>query len=225
MPAAPPTPVGVIRARMQFAVDDDTNLGTKFDIGYTGGPPDSSELATIAGLVNTSYGDNLGSFLSTHGLLDGTFCKDLANPSTVEGFSVSGDAGTRSGNMATVGVAAVIFFRPDRAYRGSRPKMFTPFGVEGDVTAANSWAGSFVTALQLAANAFFAALAGEGAGSTVLTTPKSVSYYHGFTVVTSGTTGRARNVPTLRATPLVVGTLGLEVQQRLGSQRRRLAAA
>lgn len=225
MPPLPATPVGVVQARMRFAMDDDTNLETQFKLGYTGGPPSSGDLSTIAGLVNTAWDGNLKSFMSSNGLLDGTFCKDLANPSTVEGFSFSGEAGTRSGQIPTVGTAAVVFFRPDRAYRGSRPKMFTPFGVEGDTTAGNAWSSAFATGLQVAMGAFLAALDGESAGSTDLTVPKSVSYYHGFTVVTSGTTGRARNVPTLRTTPLVVGVLGLEVQQRLGSQRRRLKAA
>lgn len=225
MPAAPPTPVGVIRFRLDYAMDDDTRILSKFDYGYHDGPPSSADLSTLAGHVNSAWGSNLQPFLSSNGLLTGTFAKDLANPSTVEGFAAAGTAGTRSGNVPTIGAPVVAFWRPDRAYRGSRPKNFQPLGVEADTTGANGWSSTFVTNLQLALNAFYAGLSGETAGTTVLDLPVSVSYYHGFTVVTSGTTGRARNVPTARTTPLVVGVLGLEVSQRLGSQRRRYRAS
>lgn len=225
MPPMPATVEKVVQFRMKFGLDDDTNLQTQFKLGYTGDSPSSATLASLAGLVNTSFDGNLRSFLSSNGLLVGTFAKDLKNPATVEGFGVDGGAGTRAGNPPTVGVAAVVNFRPDRAYRGARPKMFTPFGIEADTTAGNSWSTAFVTDLQIAMNAFLAALAGESGGTTDLTVPMSVSYFHNSTVVISPTTGRARNVPTLRATPLVVGVLGLTVSQRLGSQRRRLKAA
>lgn len=224
MPALPATPVGVVKARMQFAVDTDTNLETQFKIGYTGGAPSSGELATIAGHVNSAWEGDLASYLCSTSELSGTYCKDLATPATVEGFSFAGTAGGRGGQIPSLGTSLVVFFRPDRAYRGSRPKMFTPFGAESDTVNGNAWAEDFAAAVQLSFGSFFGALAGVEVGSTTLTTPKSVSYYTGFTVVTSGTTGRARNVPTLRTTPLVVGTLGLEVQRRLGSQRRRLRA-
>jgi hypothetical protein len=49
----------------------------------------------------------------------------------------------------------------------------------------------------------------------------NVSYYNGFTVVTNPTTGRARNVPTLRGTPVVDTVTGIVARVQVGSQRRR----
>jgi hypothetical protein len=225
LPGLEPTPSGVIGFRLVHALAADESTGSTFRLAYTGGPPSSADLSTLAGLVNTAWGDNLASFMSDAGLLVETQARDLANPSTTIGNSVAGIDGTRSGGTADIARSAVQFFRPDRTFRGSRPKMFLPYGVDADVSGGFQWTTAFVTDLQIALNAFYAALDGGVGGSTHLALPVCVSYSHGFTVVTSGTTGRARNVPTPRVPPLVTASLGIEVSSRIGTQRRRIAAS
>jgi hypothetical protein len=51
----------------------------------------------------------------------------------------------------------------------------------------------------------------------------SLSYFSGFTVITSPTTGRARNVPTVRSSPLIDPVVTLKTQTSIGTQRRREA--
>lgn len=215
----------MIGFRLIHAIADDESTGSTFRIAYTGGPPSSADLAALAGDVVTAWGDNLQSFLSSEGLLVEVQARDLANPSTTIGNSVAGTDGTRSGSITDIARSAVQFFRPDRTFRGSRPKLFLPYGVDGDVTGGWTWSTGFVTDLQIALNAFYAALDGQVSGSTHLGLPVCVSYSHGFTVVTSGTTGRARNVPTPRDPPLVTASLGIEVTPRIGTQRRRISAS
>jgi hypothetical protein len=71
-------------------------------------------------------------------------------------------------------------------------------------------------------NAFFAALeAAVWSGASSLA-QVNVSYYKGFTVVTSPTTGRARNVPTLRSAPVVDAVTAQAVRTSIGTQRRRI---
>lgn len=223
MPGPEPTPTGVVSCRLVHGFVSGTQVGSTFRLAYSGGPPSSADLATIAGLVNTAWADNLPPFLATFFTLSETQCRDLANPGTTIGNSVSGTPGTRAGQVSDISRCAVQFFRPDRTYRGARPKMFLPYGTDDDSSGGNSWSAAFVTDLQLALNAFYAALVGEVAGTTHLGTPVCVSYFHGFTVTTSPTTGRARNTPTPRTPPLVVASLGIEVDARYGTQRRRLA--
>jgi len=60
----------------------DPSTGSSFDIGYTGGPPTSANLASLAGDVVTAWGSNLASFLSADGVLVEVQARDLANPGT-----------------------------------------------------------------------------------------------------------------------------------------------
>lgn len=225
MPALPATPSGVIAFRLQFQLKLDTNSVNTFRIAYTGGPPSSADLSTLAGDVATAFDSNLPPYYQSDSSLVEVFARDLQVPSTTEGNAVAGIPGTRTGGQSDISRSAVQFFRPDRTYRGARPKCFWPFGCDNDVSDEFEWGETFRSDLQASLGVFYAALDGLIAGSTHLTVPVCVSYWEGFTVVISPTTGRARNVPTLRTTPLVKESLGIEVTSRLGSQRRRIYAS
>lgn len=224
MPALPPTPSGVVRFRLIHELDSDLSIGCHFDYSYTGGPPSNADLATLAAGVAGAWNTDLASLLSSDGLLSSVIAIDLANPSTVEGVWTGSHAGTRSGNIATLATAACFIWAPNRRYRGSRPKMFTPYGVQADVTGANEWTSGFQSAAVTAMDAFLGALSGLSAGSTNLTSQAYVSFFEGFTVTTSPTTGRSRNTPKLRTVPAVFAVSTRHLQARLGSQRRRLSS-
>lgn len=224
MPAKPPTPSPVIAIRLVHGMDATTGLGSTHRVSYSGGPPSTSDLSLLAAQAAAAWGTNLASQMSANGNLEQVVCTDLANPSTPAGASVASTSGTRTGQIPTLAAAAVISEHIARAYRGARPKLFLPFGVETDTVSANQWSSGFISSLETDWLAYVSAVLAATAGSTHLVAPVGVSYYHGFTVITSGTTGRARNVPTLRTTPLVTPVTGIQVQQRIGSQRRRLSA-
>lgn len=224
MPAPPPTPSGVVRFRLIHELDSDLSIGCHFDYSYTGGPPSNADLATLAAGVAGAWNTDVASLLSSDGLLSSVIATDLANPSTVDGVWTGSHAGTRSGNIATLATAATFIWAPNRRYRGSRPKMFAPYGVQADVTGANEWTSGFQSSAVTAIDAFMGALSGLTAGSTQLTSQAYVSYFEGLTVLPPSPSGRVKTVPKLRTVPAVFAVSTRRLQARLGSQRRRLSA-
>lgn len=170
------------------------------------------------------WADTLAPMLTEDGFLSGVECRDLANPDTVPGETTTDQPGTRSGNVATVGVSAVVVMSVDRSYRGSRPKSFTPYGVQGDITLGNTWTGGFQTDLTTAWIAYTDGLAAISVDGTNLGATCGVSYYGPPTIPNPNPRSRVRFVSTLRGVPLVQDNTGWRVTPRLGSQRRRLRA-
>jgi hypothetical protein len=69
--------------------------------------------------------------------------------------------------------------------------------------------------------AFVAAILAVSSLSITLSNVINISYFSGFTVFTTPS-GRARNIPTPRLVPLKDPITGSLVNQKIGSQRRRL---
>jgi hypothetical protein len=223
--AAPlPTPTGVARFRLMHLIYGATLYGCKFDVAYSAGPPSTADLSTLADAVFAAYDANLKSLLGTAVELVEVIAEDRANPSTPDGISTASPiVGTRSGTVTSAGIAAAVIFTPDRKYRGSKPKMFAPWGVDGDVTSEHQWSSGFQSAVVAAWGAFMGAVTGQIAGSSTLGEQVCISYTEPpYTVVISPTTGRGRNVGTVRTPPLVKGITAIQLSPRLGSQRRRL---
>jgi hypothetical protein len=108
-----------------------------------------------------------------------------------------------------------------RRYRGGKPRQYWPFGVITDLQTAQVWLNAFVTACTTGFTNHTAGMTGLTWPGGQLQTEVNVSYYQGFKVVTSPTTGRARNVPTPRSTPLIDAATGSRINQRIATQRRR----
>jgi hypothetical protein len=115
-----------------------------------------------------------------------------------------------------------VEFTIDRRYRGGKPRNFYPYGTASDLQTEQTWTDTALTGFLAQSEDLYSATAGVSAGGTTLTSRVSVSYYSGFTVVTSPTTGRARNVPTKRSTPLTYAVVNTAVSPYIGSQRRRI---
>jgi hypothetical protein len=95
-------------------------------------------------------------------------------------------------------------------------------GVTTDLDSPQLWDGGPVTDFQSAVDGFFTDVIAGGWGGAGTLTHLNVSYYAGFTVVVDPVTGRARNLPTPRVTPLKDAITANIVRSRIGSQRRRL---
>lgn len=218
-----PTPSGVVHIRFLHNLAGPTLYGTAVDWAYTGGPPTTGTLSSIASLARTAYNGNLDALLPEAWSLHETRVTDLANPDTVEGIDTTVVTGGRAGTSALDSKCAVLIYFPDRRYRGSRPKGFFPWGVDGDLGSGKTWSGAFQTEVNGDWANFRTALDGQAVAGTTLTNHVSVSYitepYH---VVTSPTTGRARNVGTPRNPPLVMPILTTSLSAKVGTQRRRL---
>jgi len=215
----------VAKVTLVHNIDASTGFGSSATFAMTGSIPTTATLALLAAEVVAVWIDTLASQYTADGTLANAIVKDLSQPSVLPGEAPTDSAGTRAGQIPTIGVAAVISRRPDRSYRGSRPKSFLPYGVEADTVAGNVWSSGFITSMQDAWAAYIDGIAGVTADGTNLGAEVCVSYYGPPTIVNPNPLARNRFVSTLRTPPLVTPAIGFELLPRLGSQRRRLKVA
>lgn len=215
MAAPVPTPSGVVKISHYSGVG---NFG--WQLSYTGGPPNTAALNTLATDARTAYSAHLAALLSTNSAVYKTTVLDLANPSNPEGLDATSVVGTRSGTQVPLQCAAIVDFAVARRYRGSKPKVFLPIGVDSDLANTIQWSTTFQSAVQGAWAAYVAALSGAVFGSATTGSQVSVSYYSGKHA-NPNPNGRLQNLPTARSTPLVSSITGISMRLELGSQRRR----
>ena len=216
MAPLPPTPSGVIRITHDVA-----GIVFRWEIGYTGGPPSTANLNSIATAARTAYSNQLKALCSSGYSMILTQAYDLQTPATPIGQDATAVAGTRAGTAAPLNVTALLNFQVNRRYRGSKPKVWLPFGTDTDIASNIAWATTFTTAVDTAWAAYVAALSGTSYGTTSLTNQVCVSYYSGKTK-NPNPSGRLQYVPTPRGTPLVQQVTGVSCRTVFGSQRRRL---
>jgi len=221
MPTPQPTPSGVVQFRMHFEPGSDEAVYAKFAMGYTCGPPSTSDLSDLAASVTAQFAANLKSLLTEAGALYDVEAIDLANPDTPAGLHAVAVDGTRAGTQVPNNVTALLNKTVDRRYRGSKPKNFLPFGTDGDIESTNQWSSTFSAAVTAGWAAFTTALLDAEAGSTVLTVEKAVSYFSG-SEPNPNPNSRLRKQPTPRATPLVQTVVSATCSPIFGSQRKRL---
>lgn len=196
---------------------------SRFYIGYTGTAPLVADLVTFNTAVATAYGADLKTLLPPVNVLTQIETIDLTSPTSAVAIDTVSVAGTRSGSPVPAQVCLVSSYEIARRYRGGHPRGYWPWGVQTDIASAGSWATAFTSACTTGLNSFFTALVAAGWSGAGTLSQKNVSYYSGFTVVTNPVTGRARNVPTLRVTPLQDPVTSIVSRISYGTQRRREA--
>lgn len=219
MPALPPVPQ-VLKFNFHWTVDGDPLAQTIMYYHYTGGPPNAANCAAMGAQAVADGASQLASVCHTTVGMNKCVVTDLSSPTSAQGEGGSPWLGTEAGSLLPPGAAAVASYLIARRYRGGKPRNYFPFGVSGDLDSTGLWSGAAITAFETALDNFLGTMLASGIGCT-LDRHVNVSYFHGFTVVTSPTTGRARNVPTLRPSPLVDTITGSTIPQFVGSQRRR----
>jgi len=217
-----PDVAGVIRCTLEFAMGSKTGVITRFFIKYDGTAPTNAQLTTFAGSIRAAVNTNLKSLMQGSIDLIEVDCVDLSSTSGAIGSDATAVVGTRAGVVLTSNAAVVVSYEIARRYRGGHPRGYWPFGVEGDLQTAQTWNTTLTGAVKTGIDAFFTAVVAAGWTGSGTLTHVNVSYFHGSHVVTNPTTGRARNVPDLRATPLVNDVLSTIARTAVGSQRRRL---
>lgn len=219
MPALPPVP-NVLRADLQFSIPSAGLIHTRFLFRYSGGPPNSSDATNLAADIY-SPASAFHTFYDTETTLQGVEVTDLSSPSGGQGVHAQATVGTEAGGLLTGGTAVLVNYLIARRYRGGKPRSYFPFFTTSDLANRDAWAAGSTSAFDSALATFFGAVIGTVAGTTTITDHVNVSYYDGFTVVTNPVTGRARNVPKVRTTPLVDVISSFAVSPRPASQRRR----
>src|SRR5581483_1350868 len=192
----PPLPAvtNVIKASLEWSISSDVNARTGLFFEYSGSPPNNAACSAFASDIYAAFAANNG---------DWDVDTSLIGCEVIDLSSVSGGVGIHSGSVPgslsspISGSSSVLAnYLIARRYRGGRPRSYFPFGDASVVGNRQTWEATIITHV-------------------------NVSYYDGFTVVTSPTTGRARNVPRLRTTPLVDTIVGFNVSTRIANQRRR----
>lgn len=211
-----PTPSGVVLITHNVA---GIRCGAKF--AYTGGTPGVSDLNLIAGGAEAAWDTHLASLVSSTYSLEQTVVRDLANPEHPAGVSNTIVPGTRSGALINLNTYALINFGVARLYRGSKPKMWQPFGVEADRASASEWGSAFIAAVNAGWNNYAGELNGGVYGAITVGAQVYVSYFSGKTP-NPNPNSRSRFIPTPRAVPAIFAIESVACRATFGNQRRRL---
>lgn len=221
MPALPDV-AKVVKIAAIWSDGINTDIVTRWYEQYTGAAPSAAALndfcAAVAGGLNSDFAYATSEVLT----LGRVHAIDLSSATAAEGDWLGSHVGTNTDPPNALDVAQVISYEIARRYRGGHPRGYWPFGSATALTNPQRWDPTYLASIQENIETFFAAVPGfvwSGGGTLQHV---NVSYFSGFTVVTSPTTGRARNVPTVRATPLVDAVTAYVARAHVGTQRRRL---
>lgn len=218
MPALPVVP-NVLRADLHWSISSDVNARTSLFFAYSGTAPNGTDCESLANTIATAMG-GWGEYWDVDTTLLGCTVTDLSSSSGGVGAHNVNIAGTRPDPLAGA-TSVLVNYQISRRYRGGKPRSYLPWGDAGDIGNRQTWNATRVGLWSTALATFFSTCIGATAGGTTISQHVNVSYYSGFTVITSPTTGRARNVPTLRSSPVVSTISSFVVSAKIANQRRR----
>lgn len=220
MPALAPVP-GVVKIRMGMTVGADLTTGWHMFFSYGPTPPTSAQLNTAALSVTNQYVTYLAQHAHLDTILTSCVMTDLSSPSGGVGESTGAAAGGLGGDIMPASAAMLVNLHLVRRYRGGKPRIYIPTGVPGNLTSAQQWSSTFLTAYHADFTQFVTGCTnainvfGTGAGLV------NVSYYDGGEW-RQDQNGNYHRVPTPRASPHVDAITSWTLNTTLGSQRRRI---
>lgn len=217
-----PVPGDILKVDCNLALFSGLSALSRYFIAYSGGAPDAAELVTFTAALNTAWNANLKALCSSEVYLVSHEATDLSSDTGASGLTPDSIQGTRAGEALPADASALVSFEIARRYRGGHPRGYWPFGVGADLLSTNTWESASVTAFLDGLSGYFAAVVAAGWSGAGTLSQVNISYHQGFTVVISPTTGRARNIPKVRTTPVVDTITALLVRSTVASQRRRL---
>ncbi len=219
MPALPDV-AKVLRVDHKFVLADDTDVLNRQYIQYTGSAPTGTELDTFANGVYSAYDTTVMPSMTSELEHESCTVTDLSTITSPRGSFSGSTTGTSGSSYLTAGAAIVWQFKIPVRYRGGHPRNYLAgIPIEAMDTAQDLDAG-YAASLISQLRAYIAAtllLGWSGAGTLLHV---YVSYYSGYTNVTYPS-GRIKPVPTVRATPVVLGVNAYALNMKIGSQRRR----
>lgn len=221
MPALPLIP-NVLRTDLLWNDSSDLNVSSVMYWRYSGSPPNASDCANFSAVLMNAFGAEVAVW-DDRTILVGAKSTDLSSNSGGVGTATGAFYGSLGGSSLAGGTAVVVSYLINRRYRGGKPRNYFPWGDSNSLNTRQQWEPTFITAVASAMATAITTFIGTTEGATTISAHANVSYYEGFTVQTNPGTGRARNVPKLRTTPVVDDIVGRSVLTRPGSQRRRNA--
>lgn len=218
LPASP-----CLRVRLDYEAVSEQLAGSRFYLSYAGTGPSGTDCTTIASDIETAWTANIAPLICTNFSLREVDVIDIATRDGLSGQWSGTSAGTRAGNFLPLQVATNVEFGIGRRYRGGKPRMFLPSGVESDLADQAHYNNAFLGDVNGGIAAFFAAIEALAVGAVGALAHVSLSYYFRFTNVVNSS-GREHAVPTYRDAAVVDPVIGYSCKAMLGSQRRRRSA-
>lgn len=221
MPALPDV-AKVVKVALIWSDGQNTDIVTRFYIRYSGSAGTAEALSSFCTDVKGAWDTQFTASTNEAITLGRVHAIDLSSSTGAEGDWLGGVPGTGTDPPNALDVAFVVSYEIARRYRGGHPRAYLPILQSTSLDGPQRWLDAEVTAVHGGIVAFFAAVVAAGWSGAGTLEHVNVSYFEGFTVVTNPTTGRARNVPNVRAVPLVDPVTGYVARSHVGTQRRRL---
>jgi hypothetical protein len=221
MTALPAVP-SVLDVSLKWSYGSDVDVISRFFIQYSGTAPTAGQLDTFCAAVGAEEATEFAAL--RHSTTESLECTavDLTSETSAQGTAVLSTVGTLSGVALPADNCALVSYEINRRYRGGHPRGYWPFGSSTEINSPQLWSSGFVTTFGTNVASFFSAILGDGWSGAGTLLHVNVSRFEGFTVVTNPVTGRARNIPKVRTTPLIDTVTALVARQQIASQRRRL---
>jgi hypothetical protein len=216
-----PAAGNVVRVALSGSISQAGPWLTRFFVHFSGSAPSPAQLATFDTAVIAAYNTDIKPLVDSNTELLQVESIDLTSSTGAVDITAASIIGTRSGASLNASDCVVASYEIARRYRGGHPRGYWKLGTQTDLFDPGHYSPTAVALFTTGLNAFFTAVFGSGWSGAGSLTHVSVSYYDGNTVVISPTTGRARNVPVLRVSPIIDPVTALEVRNQIGSQRRR----
>lgn len=220
---APLPPVAnVLKARILFRIGSKPTQGVRQFYRWSGTAPTSATLNTLAqDLYNAIVTAGFATVASTKVKLTGTELIDLTSAMGATGSYEATTTGARAGVALPAADCFVSSYEITRRYRGGHPRSYWPLGTDLDETGPQLFKSASVTAFTTFVEDINTGFVGTSVGGTTVGNHVAIAYYEGFTAVMNPLTGRYRNVPKLRTTPLVTNVTSIIGRNYIGSFRRR----
>lgn len=223
MTVVPLPDTSTIRVRLDYTQTDGFKAGSRFFLSYAGSPPTGANCTTIANDIEVAWLANLAGLIPAAWSLTEIDVLDITTETGLSGQWTGVEAGTRDGTALPAQVASGVEYDIALRYRGGKPRMYLPGGVENDLLDAGRWTTDFTSGLGAVTSEFFTAVEAIDVGAVGALQHINLSYYKGFTNVTNSS-GRTRAAPKYRATALSTPVTGYAGKQQLSSQKRRRSA-
>lgn len=218
MPALPNV-TDVARVQLVQSLGDDTNILNRLFFPFTGDITDAI-CEAIALEAAGSWNSHLAAYLGTDFGLNQVNVLDLTSDTGAFFEAPVSHAGTYDALSEAAELALIVKMAISRHYRGGHPRWYQAGIPIGNRETPQTWNSTYLGDFLTAWEAFVAELVGYESGGVTLSPPVNVSYYQGFTPVRYPS-GRYRNVPNVRATPIADTITAFTLNPIIGSQRRR----
>jgi hypothetical protein len=211
-----------LRVRLDF-VTTPAQGGNRLYFQYAGPAPTGATCITIANDIAAAWGANIAPLCSADIELTEVDVLDITSALGSSGQWTGSISGSRAGTALPTQVSANIEFNIARRYRGGKPRIYLPAGVESDLVDPAHFQPGFLASLGPDFANFITAVKAISVAGLTIIQHINLSYYQGFTNVTNSS-GRTRAAPKYRLVALQDNVEGYAAKAELSSQKRRRTA-